>query len=111
MGAAVNKDNFLGTMLPNVKITKITLDNTYTDGQIGKADDHTVTGRQITIKAEFYEQIDNNGNLSYLSASGFENIFHFEPSQFAENTVPSPQALHMSQLKTLCMQKSQTLTC
>jgi len=78
MGVEVNKHNFLGTMLPNVKITKITLNNsTGGAGYTGKADGYVSTGYQLVIEAEIYEQIDNNGDLSYLSSSGFEKYISF----------------------------------
>jgi hypothetical protein len=79
MGVEVNKDNFLGTILPSVKITKITLDNIHhPDGQVSKAAGENIpTALGLKIRVEIYEQIDNNGNLSYLSSSGFEKYISF----------------------------------
>ena len=90
MATEINKNNFLGTMFPNVYVKQITLDKDYKveaktiDGYLkhhgaGPSSKNIITEEKlkITIKSEIYEQINEEGQLTALGAQGYEYYINF----------------------------------
>ena len=122
MATEINKNNFLGSMFPNVYVKNIHLEhhhqaekkikNVMVSGQVFNAvqpvvnldtpglgnpspitTEVTLAERlKITVKTEIYEQIDEEGKLCSLSAQGFESYINFTTVVMAATSNKSDEA-------------------
>ena len=109
MATEINKNNFLGSMFPNVYVKSIHLEKDYkveskiknamTPGEVhhGSGPMTNVVSKgeklKIKIKSEIYEQLDEQNRLSSLGAQGFEYYLNFTTVVMAPNTSNSDAAV------------------
>ena len=93
MATEINKNNFLGSMFPNVYIKSISLEkdfkveakikNVHHPGEVFHGSGPMATTSlmderlKITVKSELYEQFSDDGQLVSLGAQGYESYISF----------------------------------